>query len=119
MSNCIFCNIIKKEAPAQITFENDLVLAILPLDQVSKGHTLVIPRNHFENIFDVDDSVLREVISVTKELSCHLLNETGATGVNILNASGKDAQQSVNHLHFHVVPRFPNDGLDMWIKQGL
>jgi histidine triad (HIT) family protein len=54
-----------------------------------------------------------------KELSLKLIRENDATGVNILNASGKDAQQSVMHLHFHIVPRYPNDGLDLWLKQKL
>jgi histidine triad (HIT) family protein len=119
MENCVFCKIIKKEIPSQVTFENDLIMAIIPLDQVSNGHTLAISKQHFENVFDVDDIVLRELISVSKKLSKQLLSDVGATGVNILNASGKDAQQSVNHLHFHIVPRFPSDGLDMWIKQSL
>jgi len=119
MNQCIFCKIINKTAPAQIIFESDLILALVPLHPISKGHTLVIPKQHYENIFDVDDLVLRELISVTKELSKKLAQDNNATGVNILNASGKDAQQSVFHFHFHIVPRYPHDGLDMWIKQNL
>jgi histidine triad (HIT) family protein len=119
MDECIFCKIIKKESPAEIIFENDLILALTPLHQVSKGHTIVIPKQHFKNIFDVEDLVLRELISVTKNISNTIIRENNATGVNVLNASGKDAQQSVFHLHFHIVPRYPTDGLDMWIKQSL
>ncbi len=116
---CVFCEIVKKKTPAEVVFENDRVLAVVPLERISKGHVLVIPKQHFENVFDVEDSVLRELISVSKKLSEKVVNENGATGVNLLNASGKDAQQSVFHLHFHVVPRYPRDGLDMWIKKGL
>jgi len=119
MEDCVFCKIIRKEIPSQITFENDLIVAIVPLEQVTNGHTLAIPKQHFENVFDVEDSVLKELIIVSKKLSKQLLSDVGATGVNILNASGKDAQQSVEHLHLHIIPRRPNDGLDMWIKQGL
>ncbi len=119
MNECTFCKIVKKEVLAQIIFENDLVLAFAPLQQVAKGHTLVIPKQHFENIFDVDDLVLRELISVSKKLSNKLVYDNTATGVNILNASGKDAQQSINHFHFHIVPRYPDDGLNVWVKQGL
>jgi histidine triad (HIT) family protein len=119
MDKCIFCKIVKKEAPAQIVFENNLILALISKEQVSKGHTLVIPKQHFENVLDANDLILREIISVSKKISEKLIYENKATGVNLLNASGKDAQQSVPHLHFHVVPRYPNDGLDMWIKQGL
>lgn len=119
MENCVFCAIINQQTPGAIVFENDKVLALTPLNQVSKGHTLVIPKMHYENIFDIDGEVLKEVISVTKELSIKFMYENSATGVNILNASGRDAQQSVFHFHFHVVPRHAGDGLDMWIKQGL
>lgn len=115
--DCVFCGIVKKKAPAEIVFENDTVLGLVPIDPVSKGHLLVIPKQHFENIFDVEDRVLRELISVTKKLSEKAVKENKATGVNILNASGQDAQQTVFHLHFHVVPRYPKDGLDMWVKQ--
>jgi histidine triad (HIT) family protein len=119
MDKCIFCGIVRKDISSQIIFENELILALVPLQQVSNGHILVISKQHFENIFDVDDFVLRELISVSKKLSKKLVDENKATGINILNASGKDAQQSVYHLHFHVIPRYPNDGLNMWIKQSL
>lgn len=119
MNNCVFCQIINNELPRTIVFENDTVLALVPRDEVSKGHTLVIPKVHAQDIFDISDADLREVISVTKTLSAELVDKYGATAVNVLNASGKDAQQSVFHFHFHIVPRYPNDGLDMWIKQGL
>jgi histidine triad (HIT) family protein len=119
MNDCIFCQIVNNEAPRTAIFENEHVLAFAPLHPVVEGHTLVIPKAHYENIFDVDEKALTEVILATNSLSKILAKQYGATGVNILNASGKDAQQSVFHIHFHIVPRHPDDGLDMWIKQGL
>jgi len=106
MNKCIFCKIVNKQAPATIIFEDEVVLAIMPLEQVSKGHTLLLPKKHFENIS-----------KVMKKLSNKLVKENNATGINLLNANGKDAQQSIPH--FHLVPRFSNDELDMWIKQKL
>lgn len=116
---CIFCRIIARTATGTIVYEDDAVLAIVPIDQVSKGHTLVIPKSHAENILDIENESLEKVILVTKKLSKELLVEHGATGINVLHAAGLDAQQSVFHLHFHIVPRYPNDGLDLWPRNNL
>ncbi|MDR0369550.1 MAG: HIT domain-containing protein [Candidatus Peribacteria bacterium] len=112
MTNCVFCDIITKKLPAYIVHEDNNVIAILPKDMEVYGHTLVIPKKHYESIFDVEESDLHNVLSCVKHLSLHYQKTLGATGVNILNASGKDAQQSVFHLHFHIIPRFPKDKLD-------
>jgi len=119
MSNCIFCKVINNELPKTIVYEDDIVLAIVPIEITSQGHTLLIPKKHSENILDVDEKILTHFTHILKKLSIKLIKDNKATGINILNANGKDAQQSVMHLHFHLVPRYPNDGLDMWIKQGL
>lgn len=119
MNNCIFCRIVSKEAPGKIVFESRSVLGIVPLDQVSNGHTLLIPKSHFENILDIDEAILAKLAVYSKQLSSQLLKKHSATGINLLHASGKDAQQSVFHFHLHVVPRYKDDGLDLWIKQGL
>lgn len=119
MENCIFCKIVKGELEAKKIHENESVLAFIPKEQVSSGHTLVIPKEHFENILDISEDSLKDVMKVSKELSHKYRTELDATGVNILHASGKDAQQSVFHFHIHVVPRYPNDGLDLWIKAGI
>jgi len=117
--NCIFCRIINKEVPGTFVYEDDDVAAIIPKEQVSPGHTLVIPKNHYTDVFDIDDEVLRNIASVSKKLSKDIITTTDYTSVNLLNASGKDAQQSVFHFHLHIVPRKENDGLDLWIKRNL
>lgn len=117
--NCIFCRIINREVPGTFVYEDDSVIAIVPKEQVSDGHLLVLPKVHYQDVFDIDDSVLRNIASISKELSTDIINKTLFTAVNLLNASGKDAQQSVFHFHLHIVPRKPDDGLDMWIKQNL
>ena len=119
MNDCIFCKIVKKEAPATIVFEDADILAIVPLGAIAKGHTLVIPKVHSENVFDISHTDLASVAAVAKDLSKKIVAENNATGVNLLNASGKDAQQSVFHFHLHIVPRYPNDGYDLWLKAGL
>lgn len=119
MSDCIFCNILNKKSSAQIVYEDDDVFALVPLEQVSKGHTLLIPKQHVTDIFDIEEELFAKFAKVMKKLSIQLVKDNNANAINLLNASGKDAQQSVLHLHFHLVPRYPNDGLDLWIKQNL
>lgn len=119
MAECIFCKIINNQLPLQIVFESHQTLGIIPKESVSKGHTLLIPKKHFENIFDINKEVLKEIIISTKKLSILLVDKFNATGINILHASGKDAQQSVIHFHLHLIPRYPNDGLDLWIRNKL
>ncbi len=119
MEECVFCKIIKKEVKANIIFENEVCLAFTPLKPVTDGHVLVVPKDHFENILDIDDKILKEVVITSKKISSDMIRENKATGVNILHASGKDAQQSVFHFHLHIVPRRPDDGLDMWIRNKL
>jgi len=118
-SKCIFCKIIAKEASSQIIFENEDILAFKPLEEVSKGHTLVVPKKHFENIFDIEKDKLEKLIAVSKDLSKKLAKENSATGINLLHASGKDAQQSVFHFHLHIIPRYEKDGLDLWLREKL
>ena len=73
-------------------------------------------KNHFENIFDIPESELKEIIDTSKKISILLKNKLNADGINILHASGKEAQQSVFHFHIHIVPRYKNDKLDTWPK---
>ncbi len=114
--DCIFCKILNNEIPCFKVFEDDLVIAFLDVNPVSNGHVLVVPKEHFVDIFDTPDEVLERVNIFCRDISVLCKEKLGATGVNVLNASGKDAQQSVFHLHFHVVPRFENDGLDLWFN---
>jgi len=116
MEDCIFCKIINGEAEAKKVYENETVLAIEPRHQVNKGHTLVIPKIHCENILDISAESLVEVMETTRNLAQKIKTELNATGVNILHAAGHDAQQTVFHFHIHIVPRFPDDGLDLWYK---
>ena len=119
MEDCIFCKIIKKEVPASVSFEDDLCIVFNPLDQITRGHVLVVPKNHFQDIFDIDADILKKLILISKKMANDIVKREKATGVNILHASGKDAQQSAPHFHLHIVPRYPDDGLDLWLKNKL
>jgi len=113
MKDCIFCKIIKGEIPSFKIFENDKVFCFLDINPLSKGHTLVVPKEHHENIFDISLKDLKEIISTIKSLSNRMKKVLMAEGVNLFNASGVVAEQSVFHFHFHILPRYKNDGLEM------
>lgn len=120
MDSCVFCKIIKgEEGNTTIVFENDTIIAIKPLSEIKPGHTLVIPKQHYVDLFDIPEGVLKNLISVSQQLAKSLKDKYKSTGINLLHASGKDAGQSVFHFHIHVVPRFVNDGLDLWPKKNL
>lgn len=103
--DCIFCKIIKGECPSYKIYENEFVYAFLDISKDCYGHTLVIPKCHCTNILDCDDKYLSETIKAVKKISNYYVDKCGFKGVNILNASGEEAQQSVYHLHFHILPR--------------
>ncbi len=113
MDNCLFCKIAKGEIDSAKIWESDKVFAFLDVNPLTRGHCLIIPKNHFENIFDMDENVLKEIIFAAKNISNKIKNGLGADGVNLVNSSGKTAEQSVFHFHLHIVPRYENDGLKM------
>lgn len=113
MCDCVFCKIIKGEIPSYKIYEDEKVYAFLDIAKDAFGHTLVIPKKHCVNIFDVSEEDYCAVMKAVKKISEHY-KSLGYTGVNIMNASGLDAQQSVFHLHYHIFPRKKDDGLNTW-----
>ena len=114
MKDCIFCKIVKGEIPCFGTYEDELVKVFLDVNPVSEGHLLAIPKKHYQDIFEAPDNVLVEINKLCKKMSLLCREKLCADGVNIVNASGAQAQQSVFHLHYHIVPRYKNDGLNLW-----
>ena len=114
--DCIFCEIIKGNSKAHLVYEDDETIAFLDKYPINRGHTLVIPKAHYENVFDISKEALVSVAVMIKKVSIQLKKNLKADRVNILLCSGKAAQQSVFHLHFHIVPRRENDGLDTQIS---
>lgn len=114
--DCIFCKICSKELPGRIIYQDDTISCFLPRNMEVYGHLLIVPNNHYENIFDIPEKELCHITKFIKKMSLHLRDKLGASGINILHASGKSAQQSVFHFHIHIFPRFDNDALDTWPK---
>jgi histidine triad (HIT) family protein len=114
MDDCVFCKIVKGEIPSFKLHEDELFLCFLDINPVAKGHCLVIPKKHCANLFDFDCASAPGFLELVQRIAKRVASKLGAPAFNIVNASGKEAQQSVDHLHFHIVPRFPGDGIDMW-----
>ena len=114
MKECVFCKIINGELPGYKIFESEHVLAFLDIGKDVDGHTIVIPKKHITNILDCDDETLRHVMNAVRFISNHYVDHCGYSGVNLLNASGINAQQPVPHFHFHIVPRKEEDGINAW-----
>lgn len=114
MSDCIFCKIANHEIPGKVIYEDDICLAFLDLSQTTNGHTLVIPKVHFENILEVDDDTLGHIFKITKMLANKIVNTMQATGVNILTNAKESAGQTVMHFHVHIIPRYDEkDGISI------
>lgn len=116
---CVFCEIVAGRIPASVVFEDNEFIAFLSIKPVSKGHTLLIPKKHFVDIFDFETSYLERLMGIAQKIAKSVLKKNKATGINLLQANGKDAEQSVFHSHLHIVPRYKNDGLNLWFKNKL
>ncbi len=117
MSDCIFCKIVAGEIPASKVYEDDHVLAFLDITQVTQGHTLVIPKQHFRNVLDLEPQVAADLFSAVPAIARQLKEKLGASGLNIVNNNEEAAGQTVFHTHIHLLPRFDhNDGLSIHFK---
>ena len=110
MGACIFCKIVSGEAKSWKIYEDESVYAFLDINPVSEYHTLVVPKTHYENIFDVPEDELLKVMAMVRKLARLYQERLGIHNVQIINSSGREAQQDVFHLHFHIVPRKAGDG---------
>ncbi|MCD7034862.1 HIT family protein [Metabacillus sp. GX 13764] len=104
--NCIFCSIVNGDIPGAKVYENEHVLAFLDISQVTKGHTLVIPKVHKENIYELTPEIARHVFEAVPEIANALKKKFNPDGMNILNNNGELAGQSVFHYHVHLLPRY-------------
>ena len=111
MKSCIFCKIVKGEIPCGKgkIWEDCDFLAFLDINPVGEGHTLVIPKKHFENIFDISEEISRKYLNAVKKTAEILMKKYNSDGFNIVNNNGKSAGQVVNHIHFHILPRKKGD----------
>jgi histidine triad (HIT) family protein len=104
--DCIFCKIVNKEIPGKIVYEDDVCLAFLDLSQVTNGHTLIVPKEHFNNFLETDDETIAHMFKVAKKVGNELVEKLDAKGMNILSNINEVAGQTVKHFHIHLIPRY-------------
>lgn len=103
---CIFCKIINHEIPSSLVYEDDHVMAILDLAQVTYGHTIVMPKKHIKNILEADAETSAQVNEVVRQLAIKITQHCHAAGCNILMNCNEVAGQTVDHMHVHIIPRY-------------
>lgn len=122
MSDCIFCSIVndaKHYANTIVARKSDFTV-ISPKNAITKGHEVVITNVHYNNMTDTPKVIFEALMGYVQERAQNSMeNDTTVTGINILHATGVSAGQSVGHMHYHIVPRRPNDGLDLWLRESL
>lgn len=106
--DCLFCKIVSGEIPDQKVYEDEKVIGVLDIKPSSKGHLLAIPKKHSRNIFDIEESDLKDLIAAVKKMAIAVKETFGASGVNISMNNEKPAGQIIYHSHVHIVPRPEN-----------
>ena len=118
MHNDVFCKIIRGEIPSYKVYEDADVLAILDISQVTKGHVLVLPKEHYDNFLATPQETMHKVMDVAQRIGQVQIKMLGAKGVNILSNVYEAAGQSVMHFHVHVIPRYGEDNFHIEMKES-
>lgn len=113
MDTCLFCNIVTGKIPSIKVYEDHDVLAFMDIKPVTQGHCLVIPKKHSENIFDIPDTDLHNVVSVTKKICQKVKDNLKADAIRLSQSNGRYAGQAIFHFHLHIIPRYKDDGVSM------
>ena len=116
MNNCIFCKIIKGEIPSYKIYEDEKVYAFLDIANDFYGHTLVVPKTHYENFFSCSQKDLTNIMASIQTI-CEHYSKLGFNGANIITNAGKSSGQEVMHLHFHIIPRKDEDNVKIYNHQ--
>lgn len=111
VNSCVFCKIARKQAPASFVYEDENVMAVLDIRPLNEGHTLVIPKEHYETIFEIPEKQIAYLYRIVKRTAVAVQKATGADGISVFQQNGKAAGQQIFHLHVHVVPRFEGQKL--------
>jgi len=109
--DCIFCRVVAGELPAEKVDEDEHTLALMDINPWTRGHALVIPKQHARNIYEISDASLGRTMSAAKRLAVRMRGGLGAEGINLLNSTEPAAWQTVFHFHVHVIPRYEGDPL--------
>ncbi len=104
--DCIFCKIVRRQAPSSVVYEDERIMAFMDIRPVSEGHTLIIPKKHFVDVFDTPNDELAAMYVLSKRIALAVKKATGADGITIVQQNGEAAGQDIFHIHVHIIPRF-------------
>ena len=117
-NNCIFCKIANGEIPSATIYEDTDFRVILDLSPASKGHALILPKEHYANLFELDDKVAAKVLPVAKKVVTKMKEVLDCDGYNLVQNNGEIAGQTVNHFHLHLIPRYQGDNVGLQWNAG-
>ena len=116
--NCIFCRIAAGEIPSKTIYEDERFRVILDLGPATKGHALILPREHAENLYDLPRESASEVMVLAQKMAATLVEKLRCDGLNLVQNNGEAAGQTVRHFHLHLIPRYIDDGQSINWKPG-
>ena len=108
--DCIFCKIANGEIPSRTIYEDEKFRVILDLSPAAKGHALILPKEHFANLYELPDEWCADVLKLAKEMAAMMTGKLQCDGFNLVQNNGTVAGQTVFHFHLHLIPRYENDG---------
>lgn len=108
--DCIFCKLANGDIPTNSIYEDERFNVILDLGPATKGHALILPKDHADNLFELPDDTAAEAMKLAKKLGSKLVEKLGAQGLNLVQNNGEVAGQTVKHFHLHLIPRYDGDG---------
>lgn len=117
-NNCIFCKIANGEIPSSTLYEDEMVRVILDISPASKGHALILPKEHYANLYEISDEMASHVIKTAKKMAKKMQEELRSEGLNVLQNNGELAGQTVFHYHMHLIPRYQGDKVNMKWENG-
>jgi histidine triad (HIT) family protein len=115
---CIFCKLANGEIPTATLYEDEDFRVILDASPAAKGHALIIPKEHYANLYELDDELAAKVLVLAKKMITKLTDVLGCDGYNIVQNNGEAAGQTVYHFHLHMIPRYKDDGVGIGWKMG-
>lgn len=116
--DCIFCKLANGVIPTNTVYEDDLFRVFMDASPATKGHCLIVPKNHYANLFELGEEETNKLLALAKKVAAHLKEKLGADGLNLVQNNGEIAGQTVFHFHLHVIPRYEGDGQKIGWKPG-
>lgn len=116
--NCIFCKIANGDIPSKTLYEDEKYRVILDLGPATKGHALILPKDHYANLYELPENAAAEVMKLAKKMASLMTDKLGCDGFNLVQNNGEVAGQTVFHFHMHLIPRYQDDGQKIGWKPG-